>query len=44
MQPGDVEKTYANISKAKKMIGYEPKVEFSEGINRFIKWYKESEK
>jgi len=28
MQAGDVEKTYADISKAKKMIGYEPKISF----------------
>lgn len=39
MQPGDVERTYADISKAKKMIGYVPKISFEEGINRFVKWY-----
>lgn len=40
MQPGDVNRTYADISKAKKLIGYEPKVNFKEGICKFIKWYK----
>lgn len=39
MQPGDVNITYADISKAKALLGYEPKVEFREGIERFIKWY-----
>ncbi len=38
MQPGDVEITYADISKAKELIGYEPKVTFEEGIKKFIKW------
>ncbi len=40
MQPGDVDRTYADISKAKKMIGYEPKTTFEEGIRKFAEWYK----
>ena len=40
MQPGDVEKTYADISKAKAMIGYDPQTNFAEGIKKFIEWYK----
>lgn len=40
MQPGDVDRTYADISKAKKLIGYEPKTTFEEGIKKFIEWYK----
>lgn len=40
MQPGDVEKTFADISKAKKLIGYNPKTSFEEGIKKFIEWYK----
>ncbi len=43
MQPGDVERTYADISKTKKLIGYQPKVTFKEGIENFVKWYKENE-
>ncbi|WP_319372294.1 GDP-mannose 4,6-dehydratase [uncultured Ilyobacter sp.] len=39
MQPGDVEKTYADISKAKKVLGYAPKTQFSEGIKKFLTWY-----
>lgn len=38
MQPGDVERTYADISKARELIGYEPKVSFEEGIKKFVKW------
>lgn len=37
MQAGDVEKTYADISKAKQLIGYSPSVTFGEGIKRFVK-------
>ncbi len=37
---GDVEKTYADISKAKKMLNWEPKTKIQEGINKFIDWLK----
>lgn len=42
MQPGDVDRTYADISKAKKLIGYEPKVSFEQGIKNFVEWYKQN--
>lgn len=41
LQPGDVPETYADVSKAKKMLGYQPKVMIKEGIGRFIDWYNE---
>ena len=40
MQPGDVNRTYADISKAKRLLGYEPKTSFKEGIINFVEWYK----
>ena len=40
MQPGDVFKTYADISKFNDLVGYKPKVAFKEGIKLFIDWYK----
>ena len=42
MQPGDVEITFADISKAKKLINYEPQVTFKQGIQNFINWYKQN--
>ena len=42
MQPGDVNRTYADISKAKEIIGYEPKTTFKKGIKKFIEWYIEN--
>ena len=39
MQSGDVNITFADISKACNLIGYEPKTTFKEGIKKFIKWY-----
>ena len=42
MQPGDVERTYADISKAKALISYEPKTSFEDGIKKFVEWYKEN--
>ena len=40
MQPGDVERTYADITKAKTLLEYNPKTTFKEGIEKFVKWYK----
>lgn len=42
VQPGDVNRTYADITKAKEMLGYEPKTAFKQGISNFVKWYKEN--
>ncbi len=39
MQLGDVERTYADITKAKELIGYNPKTTFKKGIENFVKWY-----
>jgi len=41
MQPGDVEKTWADIDKIRMWIGYKPKVNFDNGIHNFANWYKE---
>ena len=41
MQPGDVDRTYADVSKAKRLLGYEPKTSFKDGIIKFVEWYKE---
>lgn len=38
LQPGDVQTTYADITKAKNLINYNPVWEFNEGIREFIKW------
>ncbi len=40
MQEGDVNITFADITNAKKLIGYQPKVSLEEGISNFIRWYK----
>jgi UDP-glucuronate 4-epimerase len=41
-QPGDVPLTCADISKAKKLLGYNPTTKFEEGLPRFIEWFRES--
>lgn len=38
-QSGDVERTYADISKAERLLGYSPKVNIETGIEKFVKWY-----
>lgn len=41
-QPGDVPLTYADITKAKKLLNYEPKTNFEEGMKKFTNWFKEN--
>jgi len=43
LQPGDVPQTYADISKAKRVIGYRPTTLISEGITKYVAWYKAQE-
>jgi len=42
LQPGDVSTTYADISKAKRLLGYEPKFPIERGIQSFVEWYRET--
>jgi UDP-glucuronate 4-epimerase len=41
-QPGDVPITYADVAKARRMLGYSPKVHIRDGLKRFVSWYRES--
>jgi UDP-glucuronate 4-epimerase len=38
-QPGDVPLTYADISKARALLNYNPTTKIKEGIPRFVDWY-----
>lgn len=38
MQPGDVDRTYADTSKARSLLGYKPETSFKEGIEKFVSW------
>jgi UDP-glucuronate 4-epimerase len=39
MQPGDVQRTYASVTKAKVVLGYNPHYTFEDGITNFIDWF-----
>jgi UDP-glucuronate 4-epimerase len=39
MHPGEVEETFADITEATNDIGFNPKVELGQGIEKFISWY-----
>ncbi|HKQ46991.1 MAG TPA: SDR family NAD(P)-dependent oxidoreductase [Phycisphaerae bacterium] len=39
-QPGDVERTYADIARARAEIGYEPRTALAEGLARFVEWFR----
>jgi UDP-glucuronate 4-epimerase len=40
-QPGDVAVTYADISKAREKLGYDPQFPLEEGLRRFVAWYQQ---
>lgn len=40
-QPGDVPRTFADVSKAREVIGYRPHTPISKGIPKFVEWYLE---
>ncbi|HWS89167.1 MAG TPA: GDP-mannose 4,6-dehydratase [Pyrinomonadaceae bacterium] len=42
-QPGDVPRTYADVSKARRLLGYDPRTPIEEGVRRFVEWYKSRE-
>ena len=39
-QPGDVPLTWADVSKAKRLLGYEPATNLREGLAQFVTWYR----
>jgi len=39
-QPGDVERTWADVSRARKVLGYNPSTPFEKGIEQFVRWLK----
>ena len=39
MQPGDVVRTYADVSRARSLLGYDPSTEFRDGIRSFVDWF-----
>jgi UDP-glucuronate 4-epimerase len=39
-QPGDVPITWANIDKAKRLLGYSPKTSMEQGLRSFVAWYR----
>ncbi|NOX60142.1 MAG: NAD-dependent epimerase/dehydratase family protein [Planctomycetes bacterium] len=41
LQPGDVDRTFANITRARTELGYQPATGMEEGLANFIKWFRE---
>jgi nucleoside-diphosphate-sugar epimerase len=39
-RPGDVRDSQADITKARELLGYEPKVSFEEGLRLTLEWYR----
>ena len=43
-QPGDVPQTYADITKARRLLGYNPQTQIEDGIRRFVEWFRDNER
>jgi nucleoside-diphosphate-sugar epimerase len=39
MQAGDVDRTFADIEKAKRLLNYQPKTKLKEGLKKFYDWF-----
>ena len=39
-QPGDVPITWADISKAQRLLGYDPKTPIEKGLQEFVNWFR----
>ena len=40
-QPGDVPQTFADITKARRLLGYDPQTQIEEGIQKFVQWFRD---
>jgi len=43
LQPGDVPQTFADITKARRLLGYNPQTQIEDGIRRFVEWFRGKE-
>lgn len=39
-QPGDVPQTFADITKARELLGYNPQTQIEDGLHRFVEWFR----
>lgn len=42
-QPGDVVATWADVAKAQRLLGYDPRVTIDSGLSKFVQWYRQQE-
>jgi UDP-glucuronate 4-epimerase len=42
LQPGDVPQTFADITRARQLLGYNPQTQIETGIKRFVEWFRNS--
>jgi UDP-glucuronate 4-epimerase len=41
LQPGDVPQTFADISKARQLLGYNPQTQIEDGVRLFVNWFRQ---
>jgi UDP-glucuronate 4-epimerase len=41
LQPGDVPQTFADVTKARRLLGYNPQTQIEEGVKKFIGWFRD---
>jgi UDP-glucuronate 4-epimerase len=44
LQPGDVPQTFADVTKAGRLLGYQPRTRIEDGIKRFVEWFRHEER
>ena len=42
LQPGDVPQTFADITKARRLLGYNPQTQIEAGLGKFVEWFRQA--
>jgi UDP-glucuronate 4-epimerase len=42
LQPGDVPQTFADVTKARRLLAYNPQTQIEAGIKKFVDWFREN--
>ena len=42
LQAGDVPQTYADITRARRLLGYDPQTQIEEGLKKFVQWFRQN--
>jgi UDP-glucuronate 4-epimerase len=42
LQPGDMPQTYADVTRARRLLGYDPQTQIEDGLKKFVEWFRQT--